>query len=41
MDDKNIALLIDSDNIAPNYIENILGELTKYGKVTIRRMYGD
>ncbi len=41
MDDKNIALLIDSDNIAPNYIENILGELTKYGQVTIRRMYGD
>ncbi len=41
MEDKNIALLIDSDNIAPNYIENILGELAKYGKVTIRRMYGD
>jgi len=41
MEDKNLALLIDSDNIAPTYIENILGELAKYGKVTIRRMYGD
>ena len=29
MEDKNLALLIDSDNIAPTYIENILGELVK------------
>lgn len=41
MEDKNIALLIDADNIGANYIENILSELVKYGKVTIRRMYGD
>ena len=39
--DINIALLIDVDNIAWRYTESILSELSKYGKVTIRRMYGD
>lgn len=39
--DINLALLIDVDNIAYRYTENILSELSKYGKVTIRRMYGD
>ncbi len=41
MSDINIALLIDSDNISAKYIAVILSELSKYGKVTIRRMYGD
>lgn len=41
MDDINIALLIDADNISSKYIPGILRELSKYGKVTIRRMYGD
>lgn len=41
MEDLNIALLIDADNLAAKYVESILNELTKYGKVTIRRMYGD
>lgn len=41
MEDLNIALLIDSDNISPRYISGILSELSKYGKITIRRMYGD
>lgn len=41
MQDLNIALLIDADNLAAKYVESILNELTKYGKVTIRRMYGD
>ncbi len=39
--DINIALLIDVDNVGWRYIESILSELSKYGKVTIRRMYGD
>ncbi|MBR0164135.1 MAG: NYN domain-containing protein [Lachnospiraceae bacterium] len=39
--DINLALLIDVDNVAARYIESILSELSKYGKVTIRRMYGD
>ncbi len=43
MEDKdiNIALLIDADNISSKYITGILSELSKYGKITIRRMYGD
>lgn len=41
MDEFAIALLIDADNIGAKHIDNILGELAKYGKVTIRRMYGD
>ena len=41
MEDLNIALLIDSDNISARYIAGILRELSKYGKITIRRMYGD
>lgn len=40
-DDINIALLIDADNISSKYIPTILSELSKYGKITIRRMYGD
>ena len=41
MEDLNIALLIDSDNVSPRYISGILSELSKYGKITILRMYGD
>ena len=41
MEYLNIALLIDSDNVSPRYISSILSELSKYGKITIRRMYGD
>ncbi|WP_297428477.1 NYN domain-containing protein [Clostridium sp.] len=41
MGELTIALLIDADNIGAKHIESILGELAKYGKVTIRRMYGD
>lgn len=41
MDDKKLALLIDSDNISAKYIKDILGEVTKYGVVTYKRIYGD
>ncbi len=41
MEDINIALLIDSDNVSAKYIPGILSELSKYGKITVRRMYGD
>ena len=41
MEELTIALLIDADNIGAKHIDNILSELTKYGRVTIRRMYGD
>ena len=41
MDDINIAMLIDADNVSSKYIPGILSELSKYGKITVRRMYGD
>lgn len=36
-----MALLIDGDNAQPKLIALILSEASKYGKVTIRRVYGD
>lgn len=41
MEDKRYALLIDSDNVSADYVQKILDELTKYGIVTIKRIYGD
>ncbi|MDD6346590.1 MAG: NYN domain-containing protein [Lachnospiraceae bacterium] len=41
MDEKKIALLIDSDNISAKYLSGILDELTQYGVTTYRRIYGD
>jgi hypothetical protein len=41
MEDINIALLIDADNVSSRYIPLILSELSKFGKITVRRMYGD
>ena len=41
MDDKRFALLIDSDNVSSKYIDGILDELSQYGVVTYRRIYGD
>ncbi|WP_027437166.1 NYN domain-containing protein [Lachnospira multipara] len=41
MDDKRYAVLIDSDNISSKYIRSILDEMTKYGVVTYKRIYGD
>lgn len=41
MEDKRYAVLIDSDNISAKYISAILDEMTKYGVITYRRIYGD
>lgn len=38
---NNIAILVDGDNAQPKLLELILEEVSKYGKVTIRRIYGD
>ena len=40
MEDR-IALLIDADNVPAKYIKPILDELSKYGNVTYKRIYGD
>lgn len=39
--EKTIALLIDADNVKADLIKNILAEAGKYGKVSIRRIYGN
>ncbi len=41
IENKSIALLIDAENISPNYIEIIIDEANKYGKINYRRVYGD
>jgi uncharacterized LabA/DUF88 family protein len=39
--DSKIALLIDADNTTHKLLKEILSEAGKYGKVTVRRAYGD
>lgn len=42
MDTKfNIAILIDGDNAQPRLLKQVIEEVSKYGKATIRRIYGD
>lgn len=41
MQEKTFAVLIDSDNISAKYISCILDEMTKYGTITYKRIYGD
>lgn len=41
MDNKRFALLIDADNISAKYISDILEELSTYGIITYKRIYGD
>jgi uncharacterized LabA/DUF88 family protein len=38
---ERIAILIDGDNAQAKLLKSILEEVAKYGKVTIRRIYGD
>lgn len=37
----NIAILIDGDNAQAKLIKDIIAEVSKYGKATVRRIYGD
>lgn len=45
MEKKNtnfkIAILVDGDNAQPKLLKSIVEEVSKYGKATIRRIYGD
>ena len=38
---KKYAVLIDGDNIATKYIGDVINELSSYGTLTIKRVYGD
>ncbi len=37
----NIAILIDGDNAQAKLLKELIEEVSKYGKATIRRIYGD
>ena len=39
--EKRFALVIDADNVSARYVNVILDELSKYGTVTYKRIYGD
>ena len=39
--DKNLAVLIDGDNIPSRYIKEMMEEIAKYGNPTVKRIYGD
>ncbi|MBO4688238.1 MAG: NYN domain-containing protein [Clostridiales bacterium] len=39
--DVRLAVLIDADNISAAYIKPMMGEITRYGNPTIKRIYGD
>jgi len=39
--DTKIAVLIDGDNIPSAYVKEMMEEIAKYGKITIKRIYGD
>lgn len=39
--DRNIAMLIDGDNAQYSIFEEMLEEVSRYGKATYRRAYGD
>lgn len=41
MEGQCYALLIDAENISAKYIKPILTELSKYGNITYKRIYGD
>jgi uncharacterized LabA/DUF88 family protein len=38
---ERVAILIDGDNAQAKLLKSIMEEVAKYGKVTIRRIYGD
>jgi len=41
LEKKMIAMLIDGDNAQPSLLREMLAEVSKYGRTTLRRIYGD
>lgn len=39
--DYKLAVLIDADNVSPVYLDIIINEANKHGKITNARIYGD
>ena len=40
-EDLKYAVLIDADNISSKYIGTIMDEISKKGRATVKRIYGD
>lgn len=40
-DEKRFAVLIDAENVSSKYIKYILDEISNYGIITYKRVYGD
>ncbi len=40
-EEKRFAVLIDADNVSSKYIKYILEEISNYGLITYKRIYGD
>ena len=38
---RTIALLIDSDNVSAKYLDLLINEVSKFGNITYKRIYGD
>ena len=41
MAEKHLAMLIDAENISPDYISIVYDEANKYGTLSYKRIYGD
>ena len=41
IEEKKLAVLIDGDNIPSRYVKEMMEEIAKYGRPTIKRIYGD
>ena len=39
--DNRVALLIDAENVGYKYIDDIIKEISKYGRLVIAKFYGD
>ena len=39
--ENKIAVLVDSDNVSYKHIKEILDEVEKYGRICMKRVYGD
>ncbi len=40
-ENRRLAMLIDGDNVEPSLIKEIIAEASRYGTLSIRRIYGD
>ena len=40
-DDQAIVVLIDGDNVSHQFAASLFAEISKYGRVVVRRVYGD